>query len=145
MTFFNLNHSKLPKIEQVMTCWSWPKIMKWPIIFCILKATSIHFLTLHIKEGMKYTSLRSSWKKNGLKVINIDQVMTILSHIWKIGDSSGWLVIFLLHQVPSTWKLLGTFEVICWYLFEEKDVFGITQKYQKVRKICSFEVQNPSL
>ena len=83
MTFWNLNHSKSPKIEQVMTCWSWQKIMKIPIIFCILKATSIHFITLHIKLDMKYTSLGSSWKKNGLKVIKIDQVMTIWSHIMK--------------------------------------------------------------
>ena len=53
------------------------KIMKWPIIFCILRASSIHFLTLHIKEGINFTSSRSFRKKNGLKVIRIGQVMII--------------------------------------------------------------------
>ena len=89
------------------------KIMKWPIIFCILKAISIHFLTLYIKEWIKFKSARSLWKNSVLKVIKIDQVMIIWSHTWENEGSSGGLVIFLHHQVSSTWKLLETFEVIC--------------------------------
>ena len=86
--------------------------MKWPIIFCILKTISIRILSLHIKKGIKFKYSRSLWKKNGIKVIKIEQVMIIWNHTWKNGDSSRGLVIFLLHKVSSTWKLLGTFEVI---------------------------------
>ena len=118
MTFFKLNHSKSPKIEQVMTCWSWPKIMKWPIISCILKETSIHFLTLHIKEGIKFTSSISLWKNNGLKVIKIDQVMIIWSHIRK-NEGFIWMTCNLssspsFFHMKTPWNFWSDLLVTLW-------------------------------
>ena len=110
MTFLNLNNSKYPKIERVMKCWSWQIIMKWPIIFCILKATSINFLTFHIKEGIKFTSSRSLWKSNGLKVIKISRYDHLKSHmenwgfIWRTCNLSSSLSLFLVTTPWNFWS-----------------------------------------
>ena len=64
MEFWNLNHSKFPKIERVMNCWSRQKIMKWPIIFCILRESSIHFLTFSYKRRNEVHILKIIMEKD---------------------------------------------------------------------------------
>ena len=112
MTFWKLNHSKSLKIDRVMDCWSWQKIMEWPIMFCILRESYIHFLTFHIhyilfKMSFVWVIYHKVWESyawSKLSWLFLQNPNLATFGFWWIVSNPWWIMITLDKMMNMTSK-----------------------------------------